>query len=171
MAKTKVSQWDENPANNTDINGINIGENCSPSNINNAIRETMAQIKDWQDGTSRDQQIINANLAVNGNLYAGPSGIMYVNGGFYLDSQAGKYGDVLMSVGDVSTPVWKTLGTMSVQNAGSVNIQGGGIGGDTKTGISNSIRMALMGSNSIGTKTVSTVSPSGGNDGDIWYQI
>ena len=54
MAKTKVSQWDSVAANNTDINSININEGCPPSTINNAIRETMAQIKDWQDGSSGD---------------------------------------------------------------------------------------------------------------------
>ena len=39
MSKEKISQWDVNPANNTDVGGINIAENCPPSNINNAIRE------------------------------------------------------------------------------------------------------------------------------------
>jgi hypothetical protein len=28
-----------------------------------------------------------------------------------------------------------------------------------------------LGSNGNGTKTVSTASPSGGSDGDIWYQV
>ena len=52
MAKTKVSEWDSVAANNTDLNSININEGCPPSTINNAIRELMAQIKDWQDGSS-----------------------------------------------------------------------------------------------------------------------
>jgi hypothetical protein len=54
MAKTKISEWDSNASGNTDINGININEGCPPSTINNAIRETMAQVKDLQSGASGD---------------------------------------------------------------------------------------------------------------------
>lgn len=44
MAKTAVTDWDTTAAQNTDINSIDIDENCAPSGINNAIREQMAQI-------------------------------------------------------------------------------------------------------------------------------
>ena len=54
------------------------------------------------------------------------------------------------------------LGTMSVQNASAVTITGGTINGLTVTSI---------GTNSYGTRTVSTSSPTGGSDGDIWYQV
>lgn len=54
MAKTKVSEWDSNPNNNTDIDSINIAEGCAPSGINNAIRELMSQVKDLYAGTSGD---------------------------------------------------------------------------------------------------------------------
>jgi hypothetical protein len=54
MAKTKISEFDINPANNTDINNINIAEGCAPSGINNAIRQLMSDLKDWQAGSSGD---------------------------------------------------------------------------------------------------------------------
>jgi hypothetical protein len=54
MAKTKISEWSATPANNTDIDGINIAEGCAPSGINNAIREMMAQVKDLYAGTTGD---------------------------------------------------------------------------------------------------------------------
>lgn len=54
MAKTKVSEWSSTPGNNTDIDSINIAENCPPSGINDAIRELMSQVKDWQAGTTGD---------------------------------------------------------------------------------------------------------------------
>jgi hypothetical protein len=54
MAKTKISEFDVNPDNNTDINSINIAEGCAPSGINNAIRQLMSDLKDWQAGTSGD---------------------------------------------------------------------------------------------------------------------
>jgi len=47
MAKTTLEQWDETAANNSDTNSINIAENCAAANINNAIRENMAQTAAW----------------------------------------------------------------------------------------------------------------------------
>jgi hypothetical protein len=54
MPKTKISEFDIDPANNTDINSINIAEGCAPSGINNAIRQLMSDLKDLQAGTSGD---------------------------------------------------------------------------------------------------------------------
>lgn len=54
MAKTKISEWSATSASNTDIDGINISEGCAPSNINDAIREMMAQVKDLYSGTTGD---------------------------------------------------------------------------------------------------------------------
>ena len=54
MAKTKISEFSSTPGNNTDIDGINIAEGCPPSGINDAIRELMAQLKDFQAGTAGD---------------------------------------------------------------------------------------------------------------------
>jgi len=54
MAKVKISEFSSIPANNTDIDGINLAEGCAPSGINDAIRELMAQLKDFQAGTAGD---------------------------------------------------------------------------------------------------------------------
>jgi len=54
MAKTKISEFSATPANNTDIDSINIAEGCAPSGINDAIRELMAQLKDFQTGAVGD---------------------------------------------------------------------------------------------------------------------
>ncbi len=48
MAKNKISEFSSTAANNTDVSNINIAEGCSPSNVNNAIRSVMAQLKDFQ---------------------------------------------------------------------------------------------------------------------------
>jgi microcystin-dependent protein len=66
MAKTKISEFDSVPANNTDIDSINIAEGCAPSGINNAIRELMSQFKDQQTGASGDNFTVGGNLAVTG---------------------------------------------------------------------------------------------------------
>lgn len=45
MTKSTVASWDTTASLNTDIGGINIDEGCPAPNINNAVREIMAQIK------------------------------------------------------------------------------------------------------------------------------
>jgi hypothetical protein len=60
MPKTRISEFSLTPANNTDIDGIDIAEGCAPSGINNAIRELMSQLKDFQGGTSGDTLAIAA---------------------------------------------------------------------------------------------------------------
>ena len=162
MAKNKVSEWDSNPANNTDVGGVNIGEGCPPSNINNAIRMTMAQIKDLQDGSSSDP------ITINGLLTVGDANF------------TGNVTAVTRPANDNSTKVATTayvdrevgsLGTISTQDSDNVNITGGTIGGSTKTGQSNSITMSQIGTNAVGKKTISSLSPSGGVDGDVWYKV
>ncbi len=54
MARTKISEFSATPASNTDIDSINIAENCAPSGINDAIRELMSQLKDFQTGAVGD---------------------------------------------------------------------------------------------------------------------
>lgn len=54
------------------------------------------------------------------------------------------------------------LGTMASQNANAVSITGGSI---------NSLTVTSFGTNSYGTRTVSASGPSGGANGDIWYQV
>ena len=44
MAKSNVTQWDTTAANNTDVGGINVDEGCAAANVNNALREVMAQV-------------------------------------------------------------------------------------------------------------------------------
>jgi hypothetical protein len=66
MAKTKISEFDANSANNTDIDGINLAEGMAPGLVNNAIRELMAQLKDFQVGSAGDNVTVGGNLAVTG---------------------------------------------------------------------------------------------------------
>lgn len=65
MAKIKISQYDSTASNNTDINSIDIDEGCLPSGINNAIREMMKQLKDFQSGTSGDSLTLTGKLSLN----------------------------------------------------------------------------------------------------------
>ena len=155
MAKTKVSEWDVVATNNTDIDGINIANDCPPSYVNDAMREMMAQIKDWQLGAGGDP------LTVSGAFTA--TGATNITGSFAMDGVLGENGQVLTSKGSTETPTWETLGNMSVQNKDAVDITGGTITGTT-------INTVTVGTNASGQKTFSTGNPSGGQNGDIWYK-
>lgn len=50
MAKNTFLSWDIVANNNTDVGGVNIAENCPPSNLNNADRATMAILRRDLDG-------------------------------------------------------------------------------------------------------------------------
>ena len=79
MPKTKISEFSSTPANNTDIDSINIAENCPPSGINDAIRELMAQLKDWQSGTSNDPYVVGSSGSLTLNQGTA-NGVTYLNG-------------------------------------------------------------------------------------------
>lgn len=67
MPKTKISEYSSNPANNTDIDGINIAEGMAPSDVNNAIRELMSQLKDFQTGASGDAFTFAGGVLISGS--------------------------------------------------------------------------------------------------------
>ena len=91
MAKTKVSEWDVVADNNQDISGITLGTGMPPSYVNDSIREMMAQIKDWQSGSSGDDWTSAGTLNITGSLE--------------LDGSTGTAGQVLVSNG-TETPTW-----------------------------------------------------------------
>ena len=51
MAKNSIRDYDSSSSNNSDVQSVDISEGCSPSGINNAIREVMADLADVNEGT------------------------------------------------------------------------------------------------------------------------
>ncbi len=92
MAKTKVSEWSNISDNNLDVGGINIADDMPPSFVNDAMREMMAQIRQWQSGLYEEPLTIKGDLDLQG--------------GMTLNGQAGTSGQFLMSKGDGTTPQW-----------------------------------------------------------------
>jgi hypothetical protein len=99
MPKVKISEFDIDPANNTDINSINIAEGCAPSGINNAIRQLMSDLKEFQTGAGGDP----FNGAVNGTV-----GATTANTGAFTTLSAS--GVTTVSAGSVSAPAITTSG-------------------------------------------------------------
>jgi hypothetical protein len=156
MAKNTVQDWDGDVAsNNSDVGGINISEQCPPSNVNNALREIMKQVKAWQSGASGVDFITNGEATFNNNVN--------LNSTLTVGNGTGTNGQFLKSLGAGQPPVWETLKSMAQQDSDNVTITGGTITNTTINGY-------VVGSNATGKKTVSTANPSGGNDGDVWYK-
>jgi hypothetical protein len=193
MAKNKVSDWSATPANNTDIGDINIAEGCAPSNINNAIRELMAQVKDMQTGADSDNFVIGGALTCSGNaVFSGsvsipttPLGV--TSGGTGLATMAA--GDVLYAsasntlarLASASTttsvllsgntaPTWGKVALASAVS-GTLPIANGGTGQTTATAAINALLPSQSGNSgkyltTDGTDT-SWATVSGGGGGTV----
>jgi hypothetical protein len=162
MANSKISEYSSIPANNTEIDGINIAEGCAPSGINNAIRELMAQLKDFQSGTAGDSLTVGGNLSVTGavnltdvlTVTNGGTGLSTVTAGDMLYasasntlarlSGAGATGSVLLS--GTTAPSWGKL-PLTTHVTGTLPVANGGTGSSTATGAINALLPSQTGNN------------------------
>ena len=71
MPKNKLSEYSSTPGDNTDIGGINIAEGMAPSDVNNAMREQMSQLKDFIDGSSGDTITTSKIVATTATILSG----------------------------------------------------------------------------------------------------
>lgn len=84
MVKNAISDYSSTAASNTDVGGVNINEDCLPSNLNNAIRELMSHLADLNAGNTSLGSIKVDNLQLdlntisstdtNGNINITPNG-------------------------------------------------------------------------------------------------
>jgi hypothetical protein len=118
MPKVKISEYSQTAASNTDINSINLGEGMLPSDVNNAIRELMKQLKDFQVGSQGDPVTVGGNLVVSGtsNLIgtATIDGLQFpttdgTNGQFIRTNGSGVLSFATGASGDVTTTGTQTL--------------------------------------------------------------
>lgn len=79
MARNAVTDWDNIPTNNSDIAGINIGEGCPASGINDAIRTIMAQFATWLAGAAGP--LLKSGGAVTGAISGMANGSTVIDGG------------------------------------------------------------------------------------------
>ena len=118
MPKVKISEYSQTAANNTDINSINLAEGMLPSDVNNAIRELMKQLKDFQVGSAGDPVTVGGNLVVSGtsNLIGTTviDGLTFpvadgTNGQFIRTNGSGTLSFATGASGDVTTTGTQTL--------------------------------------------------------------
>jgi len=89
MPKNKISEYSTTNSANTDIESINIDEGCAPSGINNAIRELMVHLKEFQTGSSGDPLTVAGGMFISGGGSANTltvTGILTASGGTILSS-------------------------------------------------------------------------------------
>ena len=139
MSKTNITTWSDTASSNTDINSIDISEGCSPSNINNAMREIMKQVADINLGTQALSTIKIDNLHLDGNTIV----TLDTNGDLNLtpngtgsvviakvDINGGTIDGTPIGASSASTGAFSTLSASSTANLGStVTISGGNIDG------------------------------------------
>lgn len=82
MAKTSVDQWDATASNNTDVGGVNIAEGCAPGNINDALRNIMAQIKAYDADIPRvdETETVSGSWTYTGSVNLSGATLTLANG-------------------------------------------------------------------------------------------
>ena len=141
MAKVKISEYDATAGNNTDIDSISIAEGMLPSNVNNALRELMAHLKDMDAGTQAltSPQLTSVDInggtidgaVIGGNSAAAISGTtLALSGNADLNGDLDVDGTTNLDVVDIDGAV--NMATTVVVNSGNnsgVALKIGGEGG------------------------------------------
>jgi len=182
MPKTKISEYSATNSSNTDIEGINIDEGCAPSGINNAIRELMVHLKEFQTGASGDAftfaggtlmsgtntisgaAIISGNINSSGtNTFSG-SNVMSFSGGssaspsiyFASDTNTGIFSPA------ADTIAFTEGGAESMRIDSSGNLL---VGGTSQSGTAN--RVAVFSGNKFGLSIIDTTAQTTGVGGAL----
>jgi hypothetical protein len=111
MPKVKISDYSQTAASNTDINSINLGEGMLPSDVNNAIRELMAQLKDFQIGSEGDPMTVGGNFVVSGTSNLVGTATLGVISGSTISGSTNTITNVSLTTG--------VTGTLPVGNGGT----------------------------------------------------
>lgn len=154
MPKTKISEYSTTNSANTDIEGINIDEGCPPSSINNAIRELMVHLKEFQTGASGD-----AFTFAGGTLMSGTntiSGAAVISGNINSSGTTNTFsgGNILSGTNTISG---SAIISGNINSSGSANTFSGGVVHSGTNTFSSSVIIS-GGINSSGTNTFSGTS-------------
>jgi len=88
MAKANITEYSATAGSNTEINGIDVSEGCSPATINNSIRELMSHLKNMDTGATSLTSPSGTNITATTALKTpaiqftdGDAAIQIANGG------------------------------------------------------------------------------------------
>jgi len=123
MPKTKISEYSTTNSANTDIEGINIDEGMAPSGVNNAIRELMVHLKEFQTGASGD-----AFTFAGGTLMSGTntiSGAAVISGNINSSGTTNTFsgGNILSGTNTISG---SAIISGNINSSGTTNTFSGG---------------------------------------------
>lgn len=117
MPKNKLSEYSSTAGDNTDIGGINIGEGMAPSDVNNAMREQMSQLKEFIDGSSGDTITTAKIVATTATILSGQS----VTGTATFNSAVVMSGESTLSGGSLLKRVKETTTVSATAAANTIN--------------------------------------------------
>ena len=125
MPKTKISEYSTTNSQNTDIQSINIDEGCAPSGINNAIRELMVHLKNFQTGASSDPLTVAGAFVASAGVSANTltvTSVLTASGGTILSSTNTISGAAIIS-GNINSSGTNTFSGSQVIS-GNINATG-----------------------------------------------
>jgi transcriptional antiterminator Rof (Rho-off) len=116
MAKTKVDEWDTVPENNADVDGISILGTAPASNMDNALREVMSQIRatPLRQGaadmrTALGAQTLDATLTSLSGLSLAAGDVLYATAADTLARlPKGTAAQILVMNAGATAPEWST---------------------------------------------------------------
>lgn len=117
MPKNKLSEYSSTAGDNTDIGGINIAEGMAPSDVNNAMREQMSQLKEFIDGSSGDTITTAKIVATTATILSGQS----VTGTATFNSAVVMSGESTLSGGSLLKRVKETTTVSATAAANTIN--------------------------------------------------
>jgi hypothetical protein len=117
MPKNKLSEYSSTAGDNTDIGGINIAEGMAPSDVNNAMREQMSQLKDFIDGSSGDTITTSKIVATTAEILSGAS----VTGTATFNSAVVMSGESTLSGGSLLKRVKETTTVSATAAANTIS--------------------------------------------------
>jgi len=179
MAKTKISEFSSTASNNTDIDGISVAEGMAPSNVNNAIRELMSQLKDWQSGAVSQDMSVNGVLTVSGNTVlsanltatgnASIGGSMTCTGAAVLSSTLAVSGNTNLAAVTCSgaTVLGSTLAVTGATSLAAITCSGAAVLSSTLAvaGATNLQAGVTLGTSTSNTVTLNALLSAGGGTG------
>jgi hypothetical protein len=179
MAKTKISEFSSTASNNTDIDGISVAEGMAPSNVNNAFRELMSQLKDWQSGAVSQDMSVNGVLTVSGNTVlsanltatgnASIGGSMTCTGAAVLSSTLAVSGNTNLAAVTCSgaTVLGSTLAVTGATSLAAVTCSGAAVLSSTLAvaGATNLQAGVTLGTSTSNTVTLNALLSAGGGTG------